>query len=87
MTPRYREVVSFLNETQDRLEVRLKGGVEMCRDCMEIQVRAVETRSTVAFRVDACCVICGGTESHRAGWLETEVRDMYRKRIGSLLIG
>lgn len=86
MSPRYREVLEYLKDVTDRAALILRTQPEICAECGG-QVRAVETKFTAAFRVDGCCVDCGGSEVHRAGWLDREVRDLYRARTKSLLIG
>lgn len=86
MNGRYREVLAYFGRQDVQMRARL--GVEPCREegCTGI-VRAVESRVPGAFRVDACCVTCGGSEVHRAGWLDRDVRDDYRAAIGSAEVG
>lgn len=87
MNGRYREVLDYMDSIGD-YRFRAKLGIEPCTelDCGGV-TRAVETRSGSAFRVDACCTTCGKSETHRAGWLDREVRDAYRASVGSKAVG
>lgn len=87
MNGRYREVLAFFGQ-YDTIQMRARLKIELCTEegCGGL-VRAVESRVLGAFRVDACCLKCGGTQTHRAGWLDREARDTFRARIGSKEVG
>lgn len=87
MNGRYREVLGFFGK-HATVQMRAKLGLEPCResDCGGV-VRAVESRVPGAFRVDACCTTCGGSEVHRAGWLDREARDGHRREMDSKEVG
>jgi hypothetical protein len=87
MNSRYREVLAFFAAGGSPV-VRRRLGVELCSvpKCGGVVI-AFEARVPGAFRVDACCEKCGGSEVHRAGWLDRDARDTYRKNTRSKEVG
>lgn len=96
MNGRYREVIDYFAKFPS-VQMRPRLLLEPCTndECpgnetddegnvtRVAMVRAIESRVPGAFRVDACCQVCGGTQTHRAGWFNQKARDTYRAEVGS----
>lgn len=98
----YREVIDYF-ATFDSVQMRARLGTDFCtdEDCPGVTtedaegnkttnlglVRGVESRVPGAFRSDWCCLVCGKSETHRAGWLDAKTREEYRAKVGSVEVG
>lgn len=87
MNGKYAEVLDYFATFPD-VQMRPRLGIDACTvdGCGGI-VRGVESRVPGAFRVDWCCLTCGGSQTHRAGWLDADARERYRASIGSKEVG